>query len=70
LLFSALANATFEADVESFRLNTPIMSRHRWLDLFTIGDDGGVRLLLNLSILFATISDFRRCLQWMKQTFS
>jgi hypothetical protein len=29
LLFSALANATFEADVESFRLNTPIMSRHR-----------------------------------------
>jgi hypothetical protein len=46
-------------DVESFLLSTPIMSRQRWLDLFTIGDDGGVRLLLNLSILFAaTTSDW------------
>lgn len=60
LLLIVLASATLEAvAVESFLLNTPIMSRHRWLDRRTLGDDGGVRLLLNLSILFATISDFQ-----------
>ena len=59
LLFSAFANATLEeAAVESFLLNTPIMSRHKWLDRFTDGEGGGVRLLLNLSILLATISAF------------
>lgn len=53
-----------DCDVESFLLSTPIMSRQRWLDRFTIGDDGGVRLLLNLSILFAaTISDCNNT-QW------
>lgn len=57
LLFSAFARAAFEAvAVESFRLNTPIISRHKWLDRFTDGEGGGVRLLLNLSIFVATIS--------------
>jgi len=59
LLFNAFARATLLVDadvVESLRLSTPIMSRHKWLDRFTDGDGGGVRLLLNLSILYATIS--------------
>lgn len=69
LLLSAFDKATFDAVVESFRLNTPIISRQRWLDLLTIGDDGGVRLLLNLSILFATISDFI-LMYTIKKTFT
>lgn len=57
LLFNAFASATLDdAAVESFRLSTPIISRHKWLDRFTDGEGGGVRLLLNLSILYATIS--------------
>lgn len=51
LLFSALAKATFEAADESFLRSTPIISRHKWLDRFTDGEGGGVRLLLYLSIL-------------------
>lgn len=59
LLFKAFDSATLDdAAVESFLLSTPIISRHKWLDRLTDGEGGGVRLLLNLSILYATISDF------------
>jgi hypothetical protein len=70
LLFNAFDSATLDAVAdESFRLSTPIMSRHKWLDRLTDGDGGGVRLLLNLSILFATISDFPQTIVRIRETF-
>lgn len=70
LLFNAFDRATLEAAaVESFLLSTPIMSRHKWLERFTDGEGGGVRLLLNLSILSATISAFVEQCFVRKETF-